>query len=370
MAADNDLYADASDDLDEMKRGFSQNGTNLIVFADLLNEHPSLMEIGLGKETVIKSCPELNSADPTVLKQIIQEVIEMYPAPEYGLILWSHGTSWLPAGIGLRSFGKDGSREMDISELAEALPLRFSFILFDACLMGSVEVAYELKDRADYIIASSTETVADGFPYDRIIPELIRQTPNLTKVATDYFDFYNEQTGVYRSATVSVISTQELEQLAYEMKQIITAGNLDISAFDRTSVQRLDVYAEQYHFDLLDFVTKAFPEADRENFITQLRKTVLYKNSTPRFLQLYDITAYCGLSCFIPHPARNDLNGYYRQLKWFEDSGLKMQQLMEGMKTADVPAPERRTNVEPIDKTKPGQENLSEKPTPKERLPP
>jgi hypothetical protein len=48
----------------------------------------------------------------------------------------------------------------------------------------------------------------------------------------------------------------------------------------------------------------------------------------------------------------------------------EMQQLMEGMETADVPAPERRTNVEPIDKTKPGQENLSEKPTPKELLPP
>jgi hypothetical protein len=48
----------------------------------------------------------------------------------------------------------------------------------------------------------------------------------------------------------------------------------------------------------------------------------------------------------------------------------EMQQLMEGMKTADVPAPERRTYVEPIYKTQPGQENLSEKPTPKERLPP
>jgi hypothetical protein len=48
----------------------------------------------------------------------------------------------------------------------------------------------------------------------------------------------------------------------------------------------------------------------------------------------------------------------------------EMQQLMEGMETADVPAPERRTYVEPIYKTQSGQENLSEQRTPKERLPP
>jgi hypothetical protein len=46
----------------------------------------------------------------------------------------------------------------------------------------------------------------------------------------------------------------------------------------------------------------------------------------------------------------------------------EMQQLME--EGGYVPASESRTSVEPVNKTKPGQENLSEKPTPKERLPP
>jgi hypothetical protein len=172
MAADNDLDADALADIEEMKQGFSEKDANLIVFVDPLDEVPYLLKIGAGKETRIKSYPELNSADSVILKQIIQEVIGLYPAPEYGLILWSHGTSWLPAGTQLRSFGKDSGKEMNLPDLADALPVKFNFILMDACLMGSVEVAYELKDKTDFIIASSTETIADGFPYDKIIPEL------------------------------------------------------------------------------------------------------------------------------------------------------------------------------------------------------
>jgi hypothetical protein len=35
--------------------------------------------------------------------------------------------------------------------------------------------------------------------------------------------------------------------------------------FNGTTVQCLDVYEEQYHFDLLDFVNKAYPEAKVEN---------------------------------------------------------------------------------------------------------
>jgi hypothetical protein len=286
-----------------------------------LDEIPYLLEIGEGKETQIKFYPELNSTDPAILKQIIQEVIGLYPAPEYGLILWSHGTSWLPAGTQLRSFGKDSGKEMNLPDLADALPVKFNFILMDACLMGSVEVAYELKDKTNFIIASSTETIADGFPYDKIIPELLNPQINLKAVAQQYFDYYNSLQDAYRSATVSIIETQHLPELANQLKLIIEGNEVDMSAFERTSVQRLDVYEEQYTFDLADFINKVFPEADKTAFLTQLDKTVLYKAHTPMFLSEYEINTYCGLSCYIPHSNRNDLNGYYKQLNWYKACG-------------------------------------------------
>jgi hypothetical protein len=90
-----------------------------------------------------------------------------------------------------------------------------------------------------------------------------------------------------------------------------------MTAFDRASVQRLDVYSEQYVFDFLDFIAKAFPQADAAALREQLAATVLYKAHTPQFIEEYDILTFCGLSCYIPHPRRNDLNGYYKTLGWY-----------------------------------------------------
>jgi hypothetical protein len=324
MAADNDLSGDADVDLEEMKQGFTETGANLIVFLDPADEAPYLLKIAANEALRIKTYPEFNSADAIRMEQVLNEVIQMYPSEHYGLILWSHGASWLPAGRQLKSFVEDEGRQMNIPDLAAALPVRFDFILFDACLMGAVEVAYELKDKTDCIIASSTETIYEGFPYNRIIPELIRLQPDLIQVAKMYFDFYDQLSGAYRSATISVIDTKELENLAAVTKELLSGKIFDTGLFDRTAVQRLDTYAEQYTFDLLDFLDKAFPETDKSPLTQQLDKTVPYKAHTEEFIEQYAIDAYCGLSCYIPLAGRDDLNGYYQTLSWHAAGGFNL----------------------------------------------
>jgi hypothetical protein len=368
MSADNDMWADALADVEEMQVGFSERGVTLVVFLDLAGEPPCLLQVAHGATTTVKTYPEFNSAEASQMRRVLNDVIELYPVGSYGLVLWSHATSWLPANHQLKSFGEDGDRRMNIPELAAALPVRFDFILFDACLMGSVEVAYELKDKTDYLVASTTEAISDGFPYEQIIPELIKPQVDLKAVAQRYFDYYNAQVGADRSATISVVETGHLPELARQLKLLCEGSIVDVQTFDRSAVQRLDVYEEQYTFDLLDFVNKALPEADKSNFVAQLGKAVLYKNHTPQFIQLYDINTYCGLSCYIPHPQRSDLGRFYKTLGWYADSGI--QQLMAGLEAAEALTPESRTYVKPVNKTQPRQDNLSEQQTPKGLLPP
>lgn len=322
MAADNDLSNDAILNLEQIKKGYSRTGNKLIVFMDTADDQPQLLEISSGQAVTLKEYPELNSVSPETFNTVLSDIIGLYPCEHYGLILWSHGTSWLPAGTYLRSFGDDGGLQMNIRELAEALPVKFDYILFDACLMGSVEVAYELKEKTDFVIASSTETIADGFPYVQIIPELLKTDYDLKKVVQSYFDYYNNKSGNYRSATISLIDTRELEKLATEINRLVKTGNPDLSEFERESVQRLDVYSEQYHFDLVDFIAKVFPDANKAAFMEQFQKVVTYKANTPQFLEMYDISTYCGLSCYIPHPYRSDLNEFYNSLKWAENTKI------------------------------------------------
>lgn len=323
MAADNDLADNALRNIEQMKSSFpADNKNNLIVFVNLPEEKPYLIKIEANEEVVIKQYEKFNSLEVQNMHQVLTEMVSMYPADKYGLVLWSHASSWLPVGFQTRSFGEEKGMQMDITELPAALPVKFDFILFDACLMGAIEVAYELRNNADYIVASSTETIYTGFPYDMIIPELITISPNLQKVAKRYMDYYQGLTGIYRSATVSVIDTRELEYLAKITSSLLGNNPTQKEAFDRSTVQRLDCYEEQYIFDFSDFIHKAFPNTP-EAFNDQLKKVVLYKAHTDEFMNEFTIDTYCGLSSYIPLKSRNDLNSYYQKLKWCKDSGYK-----------------------------------------------
>ena len=59
-----------------------------------------------------------NSASPQVLKRVINDVTRLYPAKSYGLIVFSHGSGWLPSHTlvnGSRSIIIDNDNEMEIT---------------------------------------------------------------------------------------------------------------------------------------------------------------------------------------------------------------------------------------------------------------
>ena len=67
-----------------------------------------------------------NSASPQVLKRVINDVTRLYPAKSYGLIVFSHGSGWLPPHTlvnGSRSIIIDNDNEMEITDFAMALSL-------------------------------------------------------------------------------------------------------------------------------------------------------------------------------------------------------------------------------------------------------
>jgi hypothetical protein len=180
MAADNNLYRQAQRDIEEILTIEISSKYNLLAYIDTPNNNPYLLKITKGKIDTLKQYNMQNSASKQVLKSIIDETFSLFPAESYGLILWSHGTGWLPEGVydhaketNVRSFGKDNSKEMEITDLAEAIPENLDFIIFDACLMSGIEVLYQLRNKTEIIIASPTEILVAGFPYKNIIPVLL-----------------------------------------------------------------------------------------------------------------------------------------------------------------------------------------------------
>lgn len=340
MAAENNLDGYTGGNIVNMLKGVEDGNLNdghLLVFYDgRTGEPPTLSEItlnpsGKGEEVVVKTYEELNSVDPSVMRSIINDVTTnpAYKADSYGLILWSHGTAWLPSTYKnmLKSFGQDGSNWMEITGLAAAIPDNvFDFILFDACYMASVEVAYELRNKADYIVASPVETLATGFPYNLIIKPMFASTLDLETVCNSFYEYYDAQTGWSRSASVSLTETKHLDELMAVTRSILGGKAADVYTMPTGSIQKNDLLTSStmlYDFD--DFIEHFASSEDYITFMAALDKAVIYKQTTPNatFTNgiIHDINKkFSGLSAYIPRANYLSLNDwYFESCSWAKD---------------------------------------------------
>lgn len=76
------------------------NGGNLIIYRDGYDTNPQLIQIkknesGSAEKAIIKEYPDRNSATTEVMRSVIDETKELFPAKEYGLILYRLGSGKL-----------------------------------------------------------------------------------------------------------------------------------------------------------------------------------------------------------------------------------------------------------------------------------
>lgn len=326
MAANNSLNGDAYANINQMEKAYQGIGGKLLVYARLKNLSPRIYEIAHDtgsdiKSRVVKEYGEHNSSDPQVMATVIADMQQLAPSSSYGLILWSHATSWHPKpDIALESFGEDAGVTMDIKDLKNALPNGLDFLLFDACSMASIEVLYELRDKAKYVVASPAEVISVGMPYDKMLANLFEASlrDGLVHAAQSFYNYYNGQSGLYRSATISVIDQSELIKVAESTNAFLKQHAASWNILKRDEVQRLDFASGSATagFDMIDFYEQNFPQGDLTALDAALEKCVIYKAHTPLF-NGKEVKAYCGLSMYIPHQQNAWVHPYYETLDWY-----------------------------------------------------
>ena len=128
------------------------NGGNLVVYYSESKSRSYLFQIKEDKKgnivtDTVRFYENQSAILPETMYKVIKETTELFPAESYGLVLSSHGTSWLPGNFSsLRSFGEENGQYMEITEMNEALEgFHFDFMLFDACYMSGIECAYRFQ---------------------------------------------------------------------------------------------------------------------------------------------------------------------------------------------------------------------------------
>ena len=332
MAGDNSLSSFVEYNMKMIEEGCKnadlENG-NIIAYIDERGATPGLYQSrkdknGIVSRNLIKEYEEENSASPENLRSVITTVKEQFPSESMGIVLWSHGTAWLPSNLDsyLRSFGQDGNNYMELDDLSYVLnDFHFDFILFDACYMASVEVVYALRNCTDYIIGSATEILADGFPYNEITPMLLNA--DVTGIADSFYNHYDQMSGVSRSASVSVVKTSELDNLADACRNILSRQTEEsLYNIDLYQVQALEYLTWNNHklYDMEDYLSQIASNEEYTNLKTAMDKAIIYKACTPEnyFAQCGSIAIdkFSGLSIYAYQKNYPKLNDWYDQLEW------------------------------------------------------
>ncbi|MDE7154062.1 MAG: hypothetical protein K2O00_06425 [Muribaculaceae bacterium] len=328
MAANNSLGLCDYDksDLSEMRtaalRGQLGNA-RWLVYHHPYNGEASLLELTADGEfrTLVEYTDGKLSVSQERMSRVLDDTRRLAPAADYGLVLWSHASGWLENGITesrQRSFGIDNGRYMNITTLAETIkPMGFSFIYADCCNMACVEVAYQLRDCADYFVASAAELPAKGMDYSLNMGLLTSPQPDLIGAARNTFNIYapfNDQRG-NSWCTMSVIYLPMMEELARATDAIYRSGS-----FPKNFEPQSFTGGYNYYSDLTQFVEQTASQPELfENWKSVMNRTVLYQAATPYITGAIPVKTHCGLTTYIQNSKSDNTMRNYNRLDWYND---------------------------------------------------
>jgi hypothetical protein len=263
IAAHNNLQTFGDRSLGQIWRTGSSDQVKLTVLLDTAAGARRYASTGPG-EGEVADLSDFDSGDGKKLAQVAKWAFEKHPAERYGLVLWSHGTGWMPDEIAAVARSARGDAAVDLDEARERSGASASTALFrstleailsqdtpqeraicfddgsqhaldtlelervagriqgfigqpldllgmDACLMASLEVAYQLRHSVRAMVASEELVPVKSWPYDTILGAL-RSHPDMSardlaaQVVADYGDYYDAHPPEFNRGDVTKVA--------------------------------------------------------------------------------------------------------------------------------------------------------------------
>lgn len=230
-ALDNNLGMLATDHMNTLERAGSSAAVNALAVVDDIgpnNTRRFYVRQDADKAAVTSPYEAMGEADmgkPGTLTDAVKWGFATYPAQLRWLDVNSHGG-------GFKGIAQDDEAEslLSLPQLGQALasatagrPL--DVVSFDACLMATLEVAFELRGSARYVVASEDESYALGFNVDRALAALpAGQAPAADQLARSLVINAQRQ-----GADTVKKGTQKVNKAFY------TVAALDVSKADRVA---------------------------------------------------------------------------------------------------------------------------------------
>ncbi|RUM45438.1 MAG: hypothetical protein DSY35_00725 [Desulfurobacterium sp.] len=254
---------------------------------------------------------ELNMGDPQTLIDFVETYSSKYPANRTALIIWDHGDGWrslrtLSFRIASIDENADSTDYLFMYELRDALKkisqdgYRIDLLGFDECLMGNLEVLFDVKDYASVIVASETSEPGSGWNYEKVMTKLLNNPDADAYTFGKYIvDAYEEEYQGESNLTLAAFKKEEIESLVNELNSLAQSLN-DSNALEfqeaRSNLESAgaDISGKDVYVDLATFASKLYeldPSIEAAKRIETIIKGV-YKTLINTDLQ--------GLSIYFP----------------------------------------------------------------------
>ncbi len=314
MCGDNDLDINAIENFNEIENIGSSTAVKIVIELDRsqngswTNTRRYFVKKDYNQSSeiisdVVESLDEVNMGDPNSLSDFVIWAINNYPAQKYFLIIWDHGAGWkwLNNGAQIQGGFKGVAYDWDnqysesqppndyltMSDLSTALSTAISstginkinLLGFDACLMQMLEVGYEVKDFAHYLVASQEVEPATGWAYSSWLNALMSNPAmSAVELGKNVVNSYYYANMSYTFPTLSLVDLSKLDALSQSVSDfadmlssyINTNNNRICSAWFLT----LKFFDRDFN-DLKDFanVVKFFFPSD--NFVQTRTQAVI-----------------------------------------------------------------------------------------------
>ena len=172
-----------------------------------------------GEATCVYSENDVSMGDGKTLTDFLSWGVQEYPAANMGLILWDHGSGSINGVCFDEQHEGKGLLLKDIDaalySVFDDMTAPFTFIGFDACLMGTAEAASLLATHAKYMIASQEIEPGSGWDYTKIGNYLTAHPEcsgeEIGRIICDSFYDSCKACGRESGATLSVIDLSKID---------------------------------------------------------------------------------------------------------------------------------------------------------------
>jgi hypothetical protein len=297
--------------------------------------------------TLISQSDSIDMGSPSELQDFVNWGVRTFPAERYNLVIWNHGAGWRsvktrsqrpPATRGV-SYDDTTNNHIDTIAVPGAIVhpegKKWDLLSVDCSLMQMIEVLYEWRDTANYIVGSEESPPGEGYAYDLTMGKLAGN-PDMDgrALAIHYAEDTSTRFANLYGITQSVVETARVPGIVSALNDLgATLMDLKASFGPDISLAREDAQSYEYaeNKDLLHFLDRL---EVRVNDATLKQKTAAVRNAAKAAIVRNVTTKQYspnsqGIAAFLPTPSRyrsidiQQANGFgqrYTLLKLSQDA--------------------------------------------------